>query len=178
MSESPPVLQRTLGEEFGLPEEVADQVRAVERGRLTDERLREAIVRLRGAGVSIRVVCQALGVHAEVVSLAEREDPELVSTLKERRARAWELVESMCAEGLVEAIQAGKLPPGQMGLTGGIAGTKAAEARGQSPVEHRHEVRITLEDARQAQAELVERLRSKLPQVIDLPAQKGEAADA
>ncbi len=118
----------------GLPVAVQEQARAVERGKFLDERLRLAIIRLRGSGVSIRRVCESLGVHPKVVQAAELSDPELLSTGKERQATAWDLVQALAAEELAEKILRGEVKPGEMGLVGGIAGTKSAELRGEATV--------------------------------------------
>ncbi len=118
----------------GLPVAVQEQARAVERGKFLDERLRLAIIRLRGSGVSIRRVCESLGVHPKVVQAAELSDPELLSTGKERQATAWDLVAALAAEELAEKIMRGEEQGGEMGLVGGIAGTKSADLRGEATV--------------------------------------------
>lgn len=115
-----------------LPEPVAAMVRAVNYGRCTDERLKAAVCAMRGAGVPVRLVCETLGVSAHLVQAAERDHPELLATLKERRAQRWELVETLATEGQIESLLAGQMKPGEMGLAGGIAATKQAEIRGEA----------------------------------------------
>lgn len=150
----------SISERFAdLPAEVRDNLAAVHNGKMTDQGLKEAIVRLRGSGVPVRTVCQALKCSPHTVQVAEREHPELMATVKERTAQAWELVQTMCAEGLIERLQAGALKPGEMGLTGGIAGTKAAELRGEATVRVSVEVLPSAEEMEERAKRLVEKVR-------------------
>lgn len=129
-----------------LPEAVMEEVTRRGYGRHTDERIKRAAARLRGLAVPVRQVAEWLGISPNTVLEAERECPDQVVTLREKTARRWELVQLMCAEELTKRLQEDptKIKFAELGLTGGIAATKAAEARGEATqiVEHRQAISV------------------------------------
>jgi hypothetical protein len=137
----------------GLPEDVERQVSHVERGRLTDDRMRAAIIQLRAAGVPVRRVCEVLGTSAHTVIAAERSDPDLLATLKERQAQSWDTFSIIAVESLIEKALRGELKPGEMGLNAAIAVDKSAVLRGEATV------RIEVGERLPTAAEIMERMR-------------------
>lgn len=127
----------------------------------------EAIAKLRGGGMSVRAICDALQVSAHTVLAVEQHHPALVATYKERMAGRCERVAGLVVESIEEDVLSGRMKPGEKGLAAGILLTKAAELRGQVPVANQHEVRITVEDLRGEQARLREMLKAA-PRVIDV----------
>lgn len=131
-----------------LPPAVVEEFRRKNYGAHTDDKVKRVAARLRGLEVPVRQVAEWLQISPNTVLQAERELPEQVVTLKEKTARRWEIVQLMCAEELISRLQEepGKVKFSELGLTGGIAGTKALEARGEATAIVEHRQAISVED--------------------------------
>jgi len=154
----------------GYPEDVERQVSHVERGRLTDDRLRGAIIQLRAAGVPVRRVCEVLNTSAHTVIAAERSDPDLLATLKERQAQSWDTFSIIAVESLIEKALKGELKPGEMGLNAAIAVDKSAVLRGEATV------RIEIGERLPTAAEIMDRMkRASVPVMAEVVSSDSES---
>lgn len=97
-----------------------------------DRRIVDIIAAMRGAGMTVRAVRDALSVSEHTVLAVGRYHPDLVATAKERAAATCFEVGHLIAEKLGQAAMQDRLKPGEMGLSAGIMFTKAAELRGEA----------------------------------------------
>lgn len=154
----------------GLPEDVERQMAQVQRGKMTDARLERAIIEMRAAGVPVRQVCQVLKCSPHAVIVAERNDPDLLATLKERQAQSWDTFSIIAVESLIEKALKGELKPGEMGLNAAIAVDKSAVLRGEATV------RIEIGERLPTAAEIMERMqRASVPVVAEVVASDSES---
>lgn len=129
-----------------LPEAAAKEYQRKNYGKNTDARLKRAAAALRAVHVPVAQVAKWLCISPNAVLEAERENSDEVVTIKEKTAQRWEIVQLMCSEELIKRLQEepDKVKFSELGLTGGIAGTKALEARGEATaiVEHRQAISV------------------------------------
>jgi hypothetical protein len=106
-----------------------------------------------------------LHVSPHLVQVAETARPDLVVSLKERRAALCDLTATALVESLLDDTLSGKVKPEAKSLSAGILMTKSAELRGESTVT------VEVVDRRLEDDQLVDalrRIRERMGSCIDV----------